>query len=643
MLLIGEQPANFISDNFNLEEIRNLCGAIGVSYDNLAGSTPKSKARELQSHMERNMRLGDLLEAVRLFKDFFDPTPYIYLMIQRHLRKPEMLTQLCQDIQLNCVKLKLTLNDLFAYEHNDNFRREKALVLQKNAADNGRTANLVQAMHQRHPDLNLNAYKDMLDAQPAQVESVPPLQETQPKPITTIQYENFDLRIGTAVNNEYPVEVLNSPMGQVMPVMQSFPLDDYDFTDLVSYLKGLVGKANDAVELGQKMRELLFPGPVWSKFIENRSVLKAQEKGLRLRLRIDPPELSQLPWEYCHDKTFDFLGQDKTTPFIRYPAESLASADLESTYPIKILLVTANPSDLPQLKLEKEVAIVEEALAPLIELGYAELETIEKAQVREMRRKLRDGRSHVLHFLGHGLIEGGEGAIALEKEDGTKQAVFASQLRAMLRSTSIKIIYLNACETATHDGVHPINSVARSLIRAGIPAVMAMQFEVPDKTALLFSRELYQSLAQGKPLDLAITEMRQAAYIDEGDRVYWGIPVLFMRSQDGVLWQPNKEIMAQLATYKPKSKTSQITERVQAIRTLINTVQGELDKIDADDIANDLDDVEKMLKDETVSAARVQRKLNNVINILEIYGPTVADPIKPKIQETIQIVEQLEA
>ncbi len=78
--------------------------------------------------------------------------------------------------------------------------------------------------------------------------------------------------------------------------------------------------------------------------------------------------------------------------------------------------------------------------------------------------------------------------------------------------------------------------IAPMLVAAGVPAVIAMQFEIPEKTAISFTRDLYQFLADGEPLDAAITEARIGAYIDNNDKIFWAIPVLFMRSPDGRIW-----------------------------------------------------------------------------------------------------------
>ena len=69
-------------------------------------------------------------------------------------------------------------------------------------------------------------------------------------------------------------------------------------------------------------------------------------------------------------------------------------------------------------------------------------------------------------------------------------------------------------------------------MRQGIPAVIAMQFEISDPAALVFSQSFYQAIADGLPVDVATVEARRAMFA-EGNEVEWATPVLYLRSPDG--------------------------------------------------------------------------------------------------------------
>jgi hypothetical protein len=80
--------------------------------------------------------------------------------------------------------------------------------------------------------------------------------------------------------------------------------------------------------------------------------------------------------------------------------------------------------------------------------------------------------------------------------------------------------------------------MAPALIRAQIPAVIAMQFKVLDAAAQAFAGEFYRALAEGFPIDACVTEGRKAVMGAVGlSRADWGIPVVYTRAPDGKLFE----------------------------------------------------------------------------------------------------------
>jgi CHAT domain-containing protein len=66
------------------------------------------------------------------------------------------------------------------------------------------------------------------------------------------------------------------------------------------------------------------------------------------------------------------------------------------------------------------------------------------------------------------------------------------------------------------------------LIRAGVPAVVAMQLAVPDDAAITFARGFYSALAQGEPVPRAVAQGRRRLFRDKT----WFIPTLYLRGND---------------------------------------------------------------------------------------------------------------
>ncbi|MDA0245490.1 MAG: CHAT domain-containing protein [Chloroflexi bacterium] len=374
-----------------------------------------------------------------------------------------------------------------------------------------------------------------------------PMSTNTPSAVSTPQKEfiNFDLRIYPKQGDKYGVEASHNHSGGAGTgtIYQTFNLADPQLKDLFLYLQELVAEKNDAKQFGQKLRDLLFPSQTWTLFNTLRQEARREGKGVRLRLRIDPPELSRLPWEYCYDEESRlFFAQDLTTPVVRYFQRPYTPDTLATSGPLKILMVMADPTNLPRLDMAKEETTLRRVLADKLTSGQVALEVVANTTAYKLQRKVSEMEPHVLHFVGHGEFSNGEGALVLEDENQQAQRLTAEQLSNLLRHRGVRLVVLNACQTAAGDEGDAFMSVAPALVLADIPAVIAMQFNVPDTMAIRYTQALYDYLALYKPLDLAVTEMRISAASGPApeDQVLWGIPVLFMRAPDGVIWQrPN--------------------------------------------------------------------------------------------------------
>ena len=130
-----------------------------------------------------------------------------------------------------------------------------------------------------------------------------------------------------------------------------------------------------------------------------------------------------------------------------------------------------------------------------------------------------------------------DGVLLFEDDQGRSRRISGVQLGTILQDeVSLRLAVLNACEGGRSSVEDPFSGVATSLIEREIPAVIGMQFEITDRSAIVFASEFYAALADGYPVDSAMAEARKAIYADEND-VEWATPVLFMRVQDGLLFE----------------------------------------------------------------------------------------------------------
>ena len=74
---------------------------------------------------------------------------------------------------------------------------------------------------------------------------------------------------------------------------------------------------------------------------------------------------------------------------------------------------------------------------------------------------------------------------------------------------AVPLVEVRPLGTAELRAVGDVVDLADELaVREGIPAVIAMQFEVSERTAATLSREFYRSLADNYPVDAALAEAR---------------------------------------------------------------------------------------------------------------------------------------
>lgn len=361
-----------------------------------------------------------------------------------------------------------------------------------------------------------------------------------------MEYINLDLRIVGGSEGEYEVSA-QSPAGEangkvLMPAgigASAGPAArgaNAASREIVPTLDGVIAPPDDA---GQEMSDLLLSGEIRDIYIRSRERARLAGQGLRIRLRAQDPRLSGLPWEYLHEgATLDFLCLSRETPVVRYLESATAPEALTVAPPLSILGVIAAPSDLPSLDVDAERKRIEEATAPLRGAGLLKLTWLAGSTARDLMKSMRQGPFHVLHFVGHGDFDSkaDEGTIALTDDAGKSAPLKASDLARLLGDhEALRMVVLNSCYGAKV-GMTQFSSTASALIARGVPAVVAMQYAISDRAALVFARELYESIADQIPIDAAVTEARKAIRLVPECRREWVTPVLHMRSPDGSLF-----------------------------------------------------------------------------------------------------------
>jgi hypothetical protein len=367
-----------------------------------------------------------------------------------------------------------------------------------------------------------------------------------------LDYLDFEVTIGLGSEGGYPVRVASAPAGDARSICR-LDLAGDDFRTILHRLEE--GDTDEALltELGRRLFGGVFAGDVATVFRASLGQARGQQKGLRVRLCLEPPELAALPWEYLYDATEDsFLSISPETPLVRYVSILSAARPIAVALPLRVLVVIASPRDAIPLDVEREKRIIEEALTR-VSPGLVHLQFVDRAAVAKINQAMHDFRPHVFHFIGHGQYRGGEACVILEGDDGYAHPVGERAFREFfLGIPDTRLVMLNACQTATASSTKPLAGISSRVLQRKLPAVVAMQYPISDSAATAFSRDFYRSLVSGHSVDAAVSEARKGIFLEVGSGARdWGVPVLFLRAQDGNLFEIESPPPPALPTIPP--------------------------------------------------------------------------------------------
>lgn len=349
-----------------------------------------------------------------------------------------------------------------------------------------------------------------------------------------MEYRNFNLRIESKVSDGYPV-VVESEMGETEGRLI---LSD-DCLKIVEQLKDVSGLGVISplpLSLGVTLYDCLFQKRVARLLNECLGAVKDDEQGLRIRLKLAPAEIAALPWEVLYDEGAKcFLATSDKTPLTRYIELEEPIKALKIEPPVKVLTLIPGQSGLD---VEKEEQIIAQALANLPEVQMRVLK--DKVTQSDISRALVEEQYHILHFIGHGTFENGDGKLVLNSEGDGYDLISASDFADFFRDyPSLKLVVLNACQGAEVSSSRQLAGVAPQLVARGIPAVVAMQYPISDVAALTFAKEFYLKLCKGwnrGQVDSAISHARNRMNMSVKEPLAFATPVLFLRSPTGVIF-----------------------------------------------------------------------------------------------------------
>ena len=162
---------------------------------------------------------------------------------------------------------------------------------------------------------------------------------------------------------------------------------------------------------------------------------------------------------------------------------------------IKILFLTANPTNTSELRLSEEIREIKAKIRASQHRANFRIEQEEAVRTTDIIGHLRWHKPHIVHFSGHGSKEG---EIILEDKNGNSTPVSPAALEELFRRLKFNIhcVVLNACYSKKQ-------AIA---ISKAIDYVIGMSNSISDSAAISFATTFYQTLGFGSNIQEAFDD-----------------------------------------------------------------------------------------------------------------------------------------
>lgn len=362
-----------------------------------------------------------------------------------------------------------------------------------------------------------------------------------------MNYTNFDIRISNGEGGGYLVRAESSSQGEADAQI----VLDSNSPEVEALLKKLESRDTDREFLesfGSALYKWLFVDNIETIFQRSYGQIDTNlNQGLRVRLRITVPELAALPWELLFSSADqEFVATSIHTPIVRYLEIPSYKREFTTSLPLQVLVAIPKGSgDTQVLDSSGEKAVIELAMEGMngkVKVSYLDdFYDDKKVTWQRILEQMSERDYHCFHFIGHGTFRNDQGYLIIDGEHGDDLIPDERFAQLFSNSASIKLVVLNACKGAKQSSSQPLVGSAAELVKNGVPAVIAMQFDIYDTAAIKFARSFYHSLFKSKDrgwVDVAITRARHLLSVDFRDQLELAAPVLFTHTDDGLLFVP---------------------------------------------------------------------------------------------------------
>jgi tetratricopeptide (TPR) repeat protein len=241
-------------------------------------------------------------------------------------------------------------------------------------------------------------------------------------------------------------------------------------------------------------------------------------------------QVAHLPWELLHDGQDHLLAAGQVATPVRMVTKRSAMERSPENRPLQLLFMATAPEGVTELNYEQEEANILDATEkqPLL------LVTEESGAVAELGNLVQSygvGYFDVFNLTGHGVIYTAkdygswldrmeprpmlaENTPCFLTEDDLGQARFSTvaDFAAAFGARFPQVILLSGCHTGQVADNGAVPSMAQQLVQAGAEVVLGWARPVFDNTGILAAQTLYQSLAVGDTVEIAINKTIAALF-----------------------------------------------------------------------------------------------------------------------------------
>ena len=186
---------------------------------------------------------------------------------------------------------------------------------------------------------------------------------------------------------------------------------------------------------------------------------------------------------------------------------------------IVVLFIASNPTNQSQLKLDEEIRSITTKIRESKYRDSVELRSIWATQPMDLLQAINEHKPTIVHFSGHGSCYD---EVVLQIDRGIATTVSLDTIVAMYKvvSSGIKLVVFNTCYSKNQ----------ASIITEHVPCAIGMNTAIGDRSAMIFSSQLYSAIGFGNSIENSYNQAKVAMMLEKSNEE--NTPELYI--QDGI-------------------------------------------------------------------------------------------------------------